>query len=348
MTQRFSDLVSRLPVLSKFSRLPLYDTPTPLQAMANSSRNLGVKIDIKRDDLLPLAMGGNKVRQLEFYLGQAKANGSDTVLITGAVQSNFVRLCAAAARTQGWHPIVQLEDRVPNTDSHYASSGNVLLLQLLGAEIIRYPMGEDEAGADANLDVIADRLRQNGKRPYVIHLGLDHAPLGALGYVAAAVETRLQYQVRGIDPDHVVVASGSGLTHVGFLAGARAIGWNVNVLGVCVRRSASLQIKRIKQRAMETFRLLDSDYQLKSSDIDVCDAVLAPGYGQMNKPVSDAITLAARQDAILLDPVYTGRGFAGLLHHVQTGRIRPGDRVCFLHTGGTPGIFAYGDQTIAD
>ena len=347
MTLQFSHLVQQLPSLSQHHRLPLYDDASPLQHMLNSSRSMGVQIDVKRDDLLPLAMGGNKVRQLEFYLGQAKALGCDTVLITGAVQSNFVRLCAAAARTQGWHPIVQLEDRVPNPDPLYSSSGNVLLLKMLGAEIVRFPIGEDEAAADANLDNLADNLRDQGKHPYVIHLGLDHPPMGGLGYVAAAIETRLQYLARGVDPDHIVVASGSGLTHAGFLAGARAIGWNVNVLGICVRRSANLQYKRIKQRTNEILKLLGSEASLVESDINVSDAVLAPGYGQMNETVSQAITDAAQRDAILLDPVYTGRSFAGLIHHVQTSRIKPGDRVCFLHTGGTPGIFAYGDRALS-
>ena len=346
MTLTFQDLSARLPALAVRPRLPLVHAATALHSMPRAGNRLGVSIDIKRDDTLPLAMGGNKVRQLEFYLGQAQEAGCDTVLITGAVQSNFVRLCAAAARTMGWHPVAQLEDRVASSDPLYASSGNVLLLQMLGAEIHRFPEGENEAAADASLDRIADRLAEQGRKPYVIHLGQDHPPWGGLGYAAAAVETFLQYQAAGHLPDHVVVPSGSGLTHAGFLAGARAIGWDVNILGICVRRDAGQQTARIAQRTREILDLMGLDTPVCAEDIQLSDAVLAPGYGQMNEAVSGAIALAARMDAILLDPVYSGRCFAGLVDHVNSGIIAPGDRVCFLHTGGTPGIFAYGSDLV--
>ena len=342
MTLTFNDLTARLPALNALQRLPLAQEATALHPMVRTGEQLGIALEVKRDDTLPLAMVGNKVRQLEYYLGQAQAAGCDTVLITGAVQSNFVRLCAAAARTQGWRPVVQLEDRVPNPDPLYASSGNVLLLNMLGAEIHRFAEGEDEAAADANLDRIAGELATEGRKPYVIHLGIEHPPYGGLGYAAAAVETFLQYQALGVFPDHVVVPSGSGLTHAGFLAGARAIGWQVNVLGICVRRDAVQQTARITQRVGEILALMGLDIQIGVQDIQLSDTVLAPGYGQINDAVSGAISMAAQGDAILLDPVYSGRCFAGLVDHVNTGVIGPDDRVCFLHTGGTPGIFAYG------
>ena len=126
-------------------------------------------------------MGGNKIRQLEFYLGPAKQQGADTVLITGAVQSNFVRLCAAACRKLGWHPVLQLEDRVPHTDPAYNNSGNVLIDRLLGADIHYFPEGENEAAADANLDRLAEETKAERAQSHVIHLGTDHPPLGGLG-----------------------------------------------------------------------------------------------------------------------------------------------------------------------
>jgi D-cysteine desulfhydrase/L-cysteate sulfo-lyase len=344
MTLTFPDLIRHLPALASQPRLPLIETATSLHPMPNTGKRLGITLDIKRDDTLPLAMGGNKVRQLEYYLGQAQSAGCDTVLITGAVQSNFVRLCAAAARTQGWHPVAQLEDRVPNPDPAYATSGNVLLLRMLGAEIHHFHLGEDEAAADANLDRLARDHAERGRKPYVIHLGTGHPPWGGLGYAAAAVECFLQYQARGEFPDHVVVPSGSGLTHAGFLAGARAIGWDVNILGICVRRDASQQTARIAQRAREIETLAGLPATVGAGDIQLSDNVLAPGYGRMNDAVAGAIAMAAQQDAILLDPVYSGRCFAGLVDHVERGVIAPGDRVCFLHTGGTPGIFAYGSD----
>jgi D-cysteine desulfhydrase family pyridoxal phosphate-dependent enzyme len=336
----FNEVQNHLPALGNHPRVALSSAATPLQEMPNLSARLGRDVQIKRDDLLPLAMGGNKVRQLEYYLGQAHKQGADTVLITGAVQSNFVRLCAATARKLGWHPVVQLEDRVPKDDYAYNNSGNVLLLKLLGAEIHRFPEGENEAAADANLDRLAAELRAKGAKPYVIHLGIDHPPIGALGYAVAAVETFLQAKAsRGL-PDCVVIPSGSGLTHAGFLVGARAIGWDVPVYGICVRRDAQAQATRILKRSREVADLLGG-VEISENDIEVSDAVLAPGYGQMNDDVRDAIALAARSDAILLDPVYSGRTFAGLISHLNNGKIDRFDRVLFIHTGGTPAIFAY-------
>lgn len=340
MSDHFQTLVEVLPGLGNQPRVPLTTGPTALQKLPNLSAELGIELDAKRDDNFTLAMGGNKVRQLEFYLGPAVQMKADTVLITGAVQSNFTRTCTAAARQLGMHPIVQSEDRVPKHDEAYKSSGNVLLNQLMGAEIIHFPTGEDEAAADANLDRIANGLRSRGRTPYVVHLGIEHPPLGGLGYAAAAVETWLQYQALGSQPDHIIIPSGSGQTHAGFLAGARAIGWDVSILGICVRRNAARQRARIMQRATEISAMLNST-PVTDADIQLHDTVLAPGYGQMNQSVGDAIKLAARTEALLLDPVYSGRTMAGLIHHLKTGAIRPGQRVLFIHTGGTPAIFAY-------
>lgn len=341
MSSRFQSLVDKLPALAARPSIRLHEQATDLHELKRMGDRLGIRLDIKRDDTLPLAMGGNKVRQLEYYLGPAAEIGADTVLITGAVQSNFVRLCAAACRLQGWHPIVQLEDRVPKDDHPYNTSGNVLLDRMLGAEIVRFAEGENEAAADANLDRIAEERRSRGKTPYVIHLGIDHPPHGGMGYAAAAVETFLQYEALGYMPDHVVIPSGSGLTHAGFLAGARAVGWDVNVLGICVRRSADLQQQRIERRAQEISAWLEGDLPVRAADVNVDDTVLAPGYGRMNPEVAEAMDLAARDEAILLDPVYSGRCFAGLIQHVRSGTIKTGDRVAFIHTGGAPAIFAY-------
>ena len=314
--------------------------PTPLHRMENASKRLGIDLWVKRDDLLPLALGGNKVRQLEFYFGQAQERGADTILITGAIQSNFVRLCAAAARKTGLRPVVQLERRVPKTDQAYNQSGNVLLLNLLGAEITIFDGGDDEAAADANLDGIAERLRSEGAKPYVIHLGIDHPPVGALGYVAAAVETDEQWRAIGLEPQLVVIPSGSGLTHAGFLVGLRGLRCDVPVQGICVRRDAAAQKKRIERRAVETAQILDT-VPPEPSDVEVSDAVLPPGYGQMSDAVRDAMRCAAQEDGIILDPVYSGRTFAGLIDLVNRGRITAGETVIFVHTGGQPALFAY-------
>ncbi len=330
-----------LPELGRHPRVDLGLIRSGIDPLRRLGDRLGITLYAKRDDTQPLAMGGNKTRQLEYYLGEAAEQGCDTVLITGAVQSNFVRSTTAAARRLGWHAVVQLEDRVPKDDPFYAASGNVLLSQMLGAEVHRFPEGENEAGADANLDRLAEDCVRRGRRPFVIHLGMDSLPLGALGYVYAAIETWRQFQDLGTMPDHVVVPSGSGLTHGGFLVGARAIGWNVPIHGICVRRTAQPQSARIATRAAEINAMLDNRAALTPQDILVDDTTLAPGYGRLNDAVSSAIRRAAHDEGLLLDPVYSGRTMAGLISLVQRGVIAQGATVAFIHTGGTPAIFAY-------
>jgi len=334
------DALDLLPVLRNFPTADLDLQRTSIDLLPRLGARLGIELYVKRDDTLPLAMGGNKVRQLEYYLGPAVRDGADTVLITGAVQSNFVRLCAAAARKLGWQAVVQLEDRVPKDDAAYNGSGNVLLNHLLGADIHYFSEGEDEAAADANLDRMADELRAKGRKPYVVHLGIDYPALGGLGYARCAAECYAQFQAQGMMPDHVVIPSGSGLTHAGFLAGARAVGWDVPVHGICVRRDATQQHARITRRTAEISAMLD-DNSITPDDIIVDDTVLAPGYGQMNDQVADARTFAAQDEALLLDPVYTGRTMAGMIALIEAGSIKPGARVAFIHTGGLPAIFAY-------
>jgi len=302
---------------------------------------LGISLFAKRDDVTAMSMGGNKVRQLEYYLGAAKQASADTILITGAVQSNFTRLCTAAAKKLGMHAVVQLENRVPKEDLSYNQSGNVLLSQLLGAEIHYFPEGEDEAAADANLDRMAEQLLNDGRKPYVVHLGIDHPPLGGLGYASCAAECFQQLQAMQQMPDHIVIPSGSGLTHAGFLAGARSFGWEVPIHGICVRRSANLQHDRIMRRTNEISNLLGCDGNTSAKDVLVDDAVLAPGYGQLNAQVMKAMTDSAQLEALLLDPVYSGRTMAGLVSLVQSGTIRAEERVLFIHTGGLASLFAY-------
>ncbi len=300
----------------------------------------GARLFIKRDDCTGLAMGGNKARQLEFYLGDAVAHAADTVLITGAVQSNFVRIAAAAARKLGMDIHIQLENRVPMTDDAYCHSGNVLLDQLLGATIHFYATGEDEGGADAQLEMIADDLRRQGRTPYVIHLGLGHPPLGALGYVRAAAELMGQMETIGVTFDEIVIGSGSGHTHAGLLFGLRALSSPVRVTGICVRRAREAQIARIADHCQRIATLLDIANPVNDSDIAIVDDFLAPGYGQLNGPTIDALKMSARHEAVLLDPVYTGKVMAGALHRAR--ELGAGNStLLFVHTGGTPALFGY-------
>jgi D-cysteine desulfhydrase/L-cysteate sulfo-lyase len=341
MSETNLDGSALIPGLGQHSRVALGHGPTAIDRLPALGRRLGITLSAKRDDCNGLAFGGNKVRQLEYYLGRAVDEGADSLLITGALQSNFVRLAAAAASRMGWRAEVQLEDRVPKDDVLYQSSGNVFLTRLLGAKIHHFAEGEDEKAADQNLEVIADRLRAEGRKPYVIHLGIDHPPYGGLGYVAAAAECWSQLQQEGEEVSHVVIPSGSGLTHAGFLVGARAIGWRLPVHGICVRRAAALQEARIRRRAGEIAALIDQEDAVKASDVLVYDRVLAPGYGLMNEATATAIRWAAETEALILDPVYSGRCMAGLIALVENGEIPQGAHVLFIHTGGHPALFAY-------
>ena len=330
--------------VDRFPRVRLGHTPTPLDPAPSLGAALGIELWIKRDDCTGLACGGNKVRQLEFHLGEAQARGADTVLITGAVQSNFARLVAAGARKLGMDIHVQLEDRVAQADDLYRSSGNVLLDRLFGAAIRSFPVGEDEAAADAALDELARTLSDAGRTPYVIHLGIEHPPVGGLGYVLAASEVLEQARASGVGFDAAVCASGSGATHAGLLVGLRALGERMPLCGICVRRDALQQRVRVARCTAELAGLIGRPGVVEDGDIDLCDDVHPPGYGLLNDAVGEAISMAARLEGLLLDPVYTGKAMAGLIAQVRAGRIAAGSRVLFIHTGGLPALFAYASK----
>ena len=330
--------------LSEYPRVPLSVLPTVIQPAPRLSTELGLNLYVKRDDMTGLAFGGNKTRQLEFYFGAAQAQGADTVVITGAVQSNYVRVAAAAGARLGMDMHVQAEERVPDVDATYRQSGNVLLGDLLGVHRYAYPLGEDEDGADRAVQAIAEGLRTEGRKPYVIPLAPGHPPLGALGYVLAAGEIVVQLQANGTRIDAMIIGSGSGFSHAGLLFGLRALGQDIAVHGICVRRDAQAQTVRIGLQCAELARMLGLQDVVSEQDINLFDGVLAPGYGQLNPATVDAIVLAARCEGLFLDPVYTGKVMAGLMA-LAANRILPeGGNVLFLHTGGTPAVFAYGSQ----
>ena len=323
--------------MPKFLQAGFVPTPTPLERLNRLSEALDIDLWVKRDDLAGPSFGGNKTRQLDYYLGAALAQNCDTILITGAVQSNFVRTAAALAAKLGMRAIVQLEARVPRQDALYQNSGNVLLNRLLGAEVIFYPDGEDEAGADAALRARAEQERAEGFRPYVIPLALGNPPLGALGYRDAADEIMDQER----DFDFVVVASGSGLTHAGLLSGFYARGFAGRVIGSCVRRDAVQQRARIRT-VLDGIKTLDAARPAVPSDqICVWDGALSPGYGQVGPAAFAAMTMSARAEGMVLDPVYTAKVFAAIPAHIETGEIPQGSKVLFVHTGGLASLFAY-------
>ncbi len=329
--------------LEKFPRRRIAHLPTPLEAMDNLSKQFeNVALFVKRDDCTGLGFGGNKVRQLEFYFGQAIEEGADTILITGAVQSNFVRTAAAGARKLGMECHLQLEERVPDVDELHRTSGNVLLDNLLGATLHFYPAGEDESGADANLARIAEELRHAGARPYVIPLGPGHDPLGALGYVDAAAELLAQLDEQSLNLDQIFVASGSGATHAGLLFGLRALGSKIPVIGVCPRRDAVSQTGRIEGHVARLAAMLELDPQVTDADINLTDVSLAPGYGRLNDASHEALELTARNEGLFLDPVYTAKTMASLIHMVRAKEVS--GNLLFWHTGGQPALFAYANE----
>ena len=330
--------------IDKFPRVRLGHAPTPLEAAPRLGAELGIELWIKRDDCTGLAMGGNKVRQIEFPLGEAQSRDADTLLITSAVQSNYVRVAAAAGRRLGMETHIQLEERVSDVDALYRSSGNVLLDRLFGAKLHTFPVGEDEPAADASLDLLAQSLEEEGRRPYVIHLAPAYPPIGALGYVIAAEEIQAQTRSLDLEFDAVVCPTGSALTHAGILVGLRTLGASIPMYGICVRRDAGSQVARVSKVAEQLAAMIEQPEAFDAGDVMAFDGVLAPGYGRLNEAAREAISLAAHHEGLLLDPVYTGKTMAGLIEHVRSGVIPAGSRVLFIHTGGLPAIFAYGDQ----
>lgn len=326
----------------KYPRAILAHTPTPIECLRNLSEELGgPKIWVKRDDCTGLAFGGNKARQLEYYMGEALRDNADTILITSAVQSNYLRSAVAAARKYSMEVEVQLEERVPGRPKEYYKSGNPFLSKLMGAKIHSYPEGEDEEGADNALYARAEILKKEGRNPYVIPLAGTHIPLGSLGYVDCAVELLDQVKKQNLNIDAIVTASGSGTTHAGLLAGLRAAGSKLPVYGICVRRDKTSQKERVFKKTKVVAEMIDCDSDIMEEDIQLTDYTLAPGYGQLNAHVTEAIELTAKTEGLLVDPVYTGKSMAGLIHLIRIGQFNDGQNIMFIHTGGTPALFGY-------
>jgi L-cysteate sulfo-lyase len=322
--------------LARFPRIRLAHLPTPLEPLPRLSEALGVELWVKRDDCTGLAGGGNKTRKLEFLLGDAFEQGADTLVTQGAVQSNHVRQTAAAAASHGLACEIILEERTGSTATDYVQNGNVLLDRLFGASIRRVPGGTDMA---AELEISADQVRARGGRPYVIPGGGSNA-IGALGYADCAREIVVQADELDMAIDRIVTATGSAGTHAGLVAGLAVMGADVPVLGIGVRAPKAKQEENVLKLARETAALLGRpDAVTAEMVVADCDYVGA-GYGLIDQGVVDALTLAARTDGLLLDPVYTGKAMKGLIALARAGRFE-GETVVFLHTGGAQGLAGY-------
>jgi L-cysteate sulfo-lyase len=326
--------------LSRFPRVALGHLDTPLEPMPRLSALLGgPDLWIKRDDCTGLATGGNKTRKLEFLMADAQRQGADTIITQGATQSNHARQTVAAAVLLGMKCIVLLEDRTGNTNPDYLHSGNVFFDRLMGAPTRTYPGGTD---MNAAMKTVADEVAAAGGKPYVI-VGGGSNPIGALGYVNCAFEIVAQANARQLVVDCVVHATGSAGTQAGLVAGFEGMRSGIDVLGIGVRVPREQQEANVYKLACATADLLGMSGAVARERVMAnCDYV-GDGYGKQTPGMVEAVTLLARTEAILLDPVYTGKGMAGLIDLIRKGHFRKGQNIVFVHTGGAVGLFGYMD-----
>ena len=330
--------------LRHFDRRRYTDAPTPLERLSRLSALLGgPTIYVKRDDLLGLPGGGNKTRKLEFLVADALAQGADTLITCGAVQSNHCRLTLAAAVKEGLKCRLVLEERVRNYD--HPESGNYFLFRLLGAEKMTVvPNGSDMT---KELRKAADEALAEGRNPYVITGGAA-TPLGALGYVCCAQELLDQASERQLRVDHVVCASGRGGTHAGLVAGFWDATSSAAVTGISVRRQKNEQVQVVYDLAKETAALARMDGDIPRESIVCFDEYVGPGYSVPTEEMIEAVKLLSRTEALLLDPVYTGKAMAGLIDLVHRRHFREAENVVFVHTGGVPGLYAYTNTILGE
>ncbi|PWB32584.1 D-cysteine desulfhydrase [Pseudomonas sp. SDI] len=321
--------------LARFNRLDLLSAPTPLEKLQRLSNWAGRDIYLKRDDLTPLALGGNKLRKLEYLGADALAKGADTLVTAGAIQSNHVRQTAALAARLGLGCVALLENPIGTDSANYQGNGNRLLLELFDAKVERVANLDN---ADEQLQALAVRLHASGRKPYIVPIGGSNA-LGALGYVRAGLELAEQIKHSGERFAGVVLASGSAGTHSGLgLALAEALP-ELPVIGVTVSRTDEAQRPKVQGLAERTAALLDVPLPA-AFKVELWDEYFAPRYGEPNAGTLAAIRLLASQEGVLLDPVYTGKAMAGLLDGIARQRFDDGPLI-FLHTGGAPALFAY-------
>lgn len=313
-----------------YPRIRLASLPTPMEKTLRLWRELGLEgLYVKRDDVMELALGGNKVRKLEFILADALAKGCDVIVTKGSAFSNHVRLTAAAARKLGLDFYAAI---TPPGGRNIA--GNILLDALMGAKLVYVERRED---ADEALTVLVDKLRAQGRKPYVIPLG-GSCELGVLGYVLAALEIAQQAVQAGFRPDYVVHATGTGTTQAGLLLGFKMLGMDsVRVIGISDGTKKEVLVEKTVNLFNSTARMLGAEISVKPEDIVVYDEYGFGGYGSISKEVVEVIKRVARSEGLLLDPVYTGKAMYGVIDLASKGVIR--GNVIFIHTGGSPIIF---------
>src|SRR6185295_1732247 len=332
---------SRTPTkrLARLPRVKLAHLPTPLDEMPRLSAYLGgPRLFIKRDDCTGLGLGGNKVRKLEYDLAAALAEGADCVVCGGVVQSNVARQVAAACAKLGLEcHLGIMHGRVPATEPGYDTTGNILLDRLFGAVVHDIPWMEDR---NARLRGIEQELRAIGRRPYLVPYGASDA-IGAMGYARMVIELLEQCSAIGAAPIYLVHASGSGGTQAGILAMLAALRHPLRCIGIDVDAQPERVAADVKRIGRAAAGLLGVNTRWTDDVVEVVAGYAGPSYGVPDAATLEAIGLAARLEALALDPVYAGKGMAGLIGLVRRGHFSKDDAVIWLHTGGSPGLFAY-------
>ena len=325
--------------LAQFPRRGYVKEPTPIEFLPNFSKAMGNKVNvyIKRDDLLPGAAGGNKTRKLDFSIADALAQGADTIITCGAVQSNHARLTLAWAVHEGLDCHLVLEERVKGTYNPDAS-GNNFLFHLMGVKSITVVPGGSPMMEE--MEKLAAKLRAEGKKPYIVPGGASN-PVGATGYVACAQEIMQQMFDMGVNFDHIVVPSGSAGTHAGMVAGIYGNNMNIPVSGIDVSRPREVQEEIVHKLAVATLERIGAKVELPKEAVRCFDSYYQPGYSLPNDGMVEAVKMLARTEAILLDPVYSGKAFSGLIDLIRKDYFPKGANVLFLHTGGSPALYAY-------
>jgi len=330
--------------LARFPRVFLAHLPTPLERLDRLTAELGgPEIWIKRDDCTGLSTGGNKTRKLEFLMAEALAEGADMVMTQGATQSNHARQTAAFAAKLGLGCHILLEDRTGSNNANYNGNGNVLLDHLHGATTAKYAAGVDMQAA---MEEEAGKLRQAGRKVYIIPGGGSN-PTGALGYVNCAFELVGQANDRGLALDHIVTATGSAGTQAGLVVGLQAINAQIPLLGFGVRAPQAKQEENVFALAQKTAAKLGCPDVVKREDVRADSNYVGAGYGIPREDTIEAVRMFAELEGILLDPVYSGKGAAGLIDYCRKGRFKKGERIVFLHTGGSAALFGY-DQIFSN
>ncbi|NBI29023.1 D-cysteate sulfo-lyase [Chengkuizengella marina] len=331
--------------LAKFPRRRYTHFDTPIEPLNNLSKHLGgPAIFMKRDDLLGLTSGGNKTRKLEFLVADALFNGADTLITCGAIQSNHCRLTLAAAVKEEMGCHLVLEEHVPNTYDPDAS-GNNFLYKLLGVDHVTVvPKGSN---LQEVMEEVKENLEQQGKTPYIIPGGGSNE-IGTTGYVACAEEIQNQSFQKGIQIDHVITASGSGGTHAGLIAGFFGTNSQIPIIGINVSRNKDEQETLIYDLAKQVAKHVGIREELPRDTVVCFDNYVGPGYSLPTDEMIEAVQLVARTEGILLDPVYSGKTMAGMIDLIRQGYFNSDDQILFVHTGGSPALYAYTKTVLND